>query len=96
MLVWDDKDPDDIIDYTRTWTDNLATGETITASEWAVTPAGLTLGTTGPTAPYILGAVCGVWLSGGTVGETYEVRNRITTSRGVRLDATVNIKIKER
>lgn len=70
------KDPDALLDYATDWSSWLDTGDTIASSLWVV-PAGLTITaqshtTTGAT----------VWLSGGTLGERYEVVNRITTAQG--------------
>ncbi|MDE2469201.1 MAG: hypothetical protein KGL35_10790 [Bradyrhizobium sp.] len=37
-----------------------------------------------------------IWLSGGTVGASYEILNRITTAGGRTMDQTVKIKLKEK
>jgi hypothetical protein len=75
------KDPNDVLDYTRDASSWLATGETIASSSWEITgpDAVLVLGTSGyaPTSDTTT-ATC--WLTGGTLGATYVVRNRITTN----------------
>ena len=69
-----DKDPDSIIDYGVDWSTWLADGETITASVWIV-PTGLTsVGESNTT------IATSIFLSGGTIGETYTLTNRITTT----------------
>lgn len=70
------KDPDSIIDYGVDWSAWLASGETISTSAWVV-PTGLTnvseSNTTTATA---------IFVSGGDIGETYTLTNRIVTSAG--------------
>lgn len=67
------KDPGATLDYSVDWSEFLETGETITASTWTV-PSGLTTVTTSNT-----DTKATVWLSGGTLGQSYELVNRITT-----------------
>ena len=69
-----DKDPDSDIDYGCDWTDWLEAGETITGSAWVV-PAGLVAGTEANDT-----TTTSIFLTGGTVGTTYTLTNRITTS----------------
>lgn len=84
------KDPDDVLDYTRSWSAFLATGETITTSTWIV-PTGITKDsdTNNSTSATI-------WLSGGTDGTEYELTNRIVTSAGRQVDRTFRIIVRER
>lgn len=70
-----EKTPQSVLDYKRSWVEWLG-ADTILNSVWEV-PAGLVAGiaqndTTSTTQ----------WLSGGTVGQTYTVKNRITTTGG--------------
>lgn len=89
---WPAKDPDDIRAYGIDWSDDLATGETVVTSDWTIVTTGtLTSGTEGNT-----GTVTSLWLLGGTVGETYEVRNEIVTSGDQTIGRTVRIKVKAR
>jgi hypothetical protein len=76
-----DKDPDSIIDYGCDWGDAavgpwLATGETITTSTWIV-PAGLVSVSESNTT-----TATAIFLSGGVIGTTYTLTNRIVTSAG--------------
>jgi len=84
------KDPDATLDFGFDWSDWLARGETITASEWVVDD-GITEESDENTT-----TVTKVWLSGGTVGETYEATNRVTTSAGRIDDRTLSVRIRER
>jgi hypothetical protein len=89
-LTWHDKDPQANKDYSLDWKALLATGETITDSAWTVDDAALVIGD-----DLILGSVCTVWISGGTAGGSYKVKNTITTSRGLIDERTISIKVKE-
>lgn len=82
------KDPDAILDYQIDWTAWLS-DDTIESSEWLV-PDGLTLGT-GAQAPSNTTTTATCWLSGGTVGERYQVTNRITTAGGRTDDRTIQL-----
>lgn len=84
------KDPDAVLDYRWDWSPWLADGETITASQ-VIVPSGITANsnsndTTSAT----------VWLAGGSVGETYSVTNRITTSESRIDDRTMHIAVLQR
>jgi len=70
------KDPDETKDYGINWTEQLTPPEKIVASVWSIVSGGsaLTINSS-PFGDY--GTV--VWLSGGTKGVTYQLRNRITT-----------------
>jgi len=70
------KDPNSKVDYLWDWSDWLKTGDTIQTSVWTV-PAGLVKESEAATT-----TTTTVWLSGGTLGETYLVTNRITTVQG--------------
>lgn len=68
-----EKDPQAVLDYSVDWTDFLETNETIFSSQW-FNPEGITVDSNGHT-----DKVATVWLSGGTLGQSYELVNRITT-----------------
>lgn len=72
-----DKDPEAVLDYVVDWAGELDSGDVIEESRWFVSPFGLTISEVafGDDATI-------VWLSSGTLGVTYRVRNRITTSDG--------------
>ena len=84
------KSPVAKLDYSVDWSDWLADGETISEHDWTV-PTGLT-----EVSASELGGVCTVWLSGGTVGTTYSVRNEITTSAGREDARTIKITVANR
>jgi hypothetical protein len=91
------KDPNSTLDYRFDWADFLeADSDTIDTSEiiadtGTVEEPGIVVDsdehdTTSAT----------VWLSGGAVGETYAVTNRITTAGGRTDDRTIRINVQQR
>lgn len=88
MLIFPNKDPDEVLDYRVDWSARLGT-DAIATSEWEfVEQAGLekdsdTNTTTSTT----------VWLSGGTAGEVGVLLNRITTTGGRTLEETAALTI---
>lgn len=83
------KDPDAVLDYVGDWSKWLA-GDTIVTSTWDI-PAGIVKDSDDKTVTTVL-----IWLSGGTAGQKYACRNRITTALGRTDDRTIVIKIKEK
>jgi hypothetical protein len=82
------KDPDATRRYTIDWTRWLASqapNETLAESDWII-PDGLTMNDHNHE-PY----KTIVWISGGTLGATYSVINRIITSDGQVQDATIEL-----
>jgi hypothetical protein len=88
MLNWPPKDPDEILDYQIDWADRLGVGDTIQTSTWTV-PAGITGSLQSAAAQNVT-----IWLSGGTVGKTYQIHNRIISTGGRTMDQTVGIAIR--
>lgn len=88
-----DKDPNAVLDYSIDWsTWPLQTGETISTSTWTAGETGApTIG-----AHSIDGTTTVVWLSGGTVGSTYSVVNRIITNQGRTEERTLLVRVVER
>lgn len=86
------KDPNAVLDYTVDWTDWLSGGEKIATSTWVV-PAGITQDSVSKTL-----TTTTIWFSGGTVGSTYRITNRIVTDAGTPRtdDRSFNIQIFER
>jgi hypothetical protein len=76
MIVWPPKDSgENPLDYDINWLPRLGT-DTIVASVWAITSgAGLTINSNSFTP-----ARTKVWLSGGTLGQTYFLKNTVTTA----------------
>ena len=81
-------DPDSVLDYAQDWSAWLDT-DTITASTWTA-PTGVTVDSDSFT-----DTISTVWLSGGTVGESYIITNHITTTAGRQDDRSIKIKVKE-
>lgn len=94
-LTWPNKDPEEVLDYELDWEARLTdaaqeTTDTISSSSWVV-PSGITKNSDSNT-----DTTTTIWLSGGTLGETYEFLNRIVTAGGRTMDQTVKIKIRAR
>lgn len=96
------KDPQAVLDYGIDWGADgrgwLPEGDTISASSWTITGKdGAELGA----GPLVQdsdthdASTTTVWLSGGTVGETYDVTNHITTAAGRQDDRTIRITVQE-
>lgn len=79
--------PQAVVDYPLDWSRDLASGETILLSTWTV-PDGLTKDSDSRTS-----TTTTVWLSGGTAGTVYAVRNKVTTSAGRTLEQTIHIEV---
>lgn len=84
------KDPNSRLDFGIDWTAWLEATETIVDSTW-LPPDGLTTET-----PSVTGGKTVVWVTGGTVSQTYRLTNRITTSAGRIDDRSLTIYINER
>lgn len=75
--------------------DWLEAGEMITTSAWLVTGPDNSLTTSSPSVS-VDGKTTTVWVDGGTVGQTYQLTNRVTTSAGRRDDRSIPLTITER
>lgn len=88
------KDPDAVLDYAIDWTSWLVSGDAISTATWAIDDA--------PDAVLVIDSssiVAGVptvWLSGGTAGETYRVRCRVTTTDSRTDDRTMHVVVRDR
>lgn len=80
------KDPDAILPYTIDWRQWLETGDSISTVVWTITPVENPLvllvgnGANGAPAPTNTATAATIWLIGGTLGLTYLVACKITTS----------------
>lgn len=83
-------DPNAVLDYRVDWTQWLDSGETITAATWIV-PDGLT-----SSSESFDSVSATVWLAGGTVGQTYTVTNRVTTTAGRTDDRSFRVRVVNR
>ena len=88
------KDDDAVLDFSFRWTDWVAEGETIVSFKITV-PTGITLGV-GAQAAYESGGAITYWLTGGTIGRTYAIACRVTTSAGRIDERTMLVKVIER
>lgn len=84
------KDPDAVLDYVWDWTAWLTDGETIDTVTWLV-EAGITQDFVTKT-----DSTATIWLSGGTLGEWYDITCRILTTQGRIDDRTRKIQVKAR
>ena len=83
------KDPEGVLDYQIDWSSWLDE-DAISSSSWTV-PTGITEdSSTNDT------TTATIWLSGGTLGEDYEITNRIVTAGGRTEDRTITIKVRAR
>lgn len=72
------QDPDASLDYSIDWTAWLQDGETITSSDWTITPTGVGALTEDSSANSTTDTT--IWVSGGVLGASYTVTNHIETS----------------
>ena len=84
------KDPNATLPYSVDWGANWLGSDTIAASSWTV-PAGLTQVSSSFTTK-----IATVVISGGTVGQSYDIVNRITTTLGYIDDRTITVKVEQR
>jgi hypothetical protein len=70
------------------WTSALPAGDSITASAWSVTPAGLTL-----SGQALAGAVASIQVAAGISGTTHQVQNTVTTAQGFTLIEIVPLSV---
>lgn len=91
-IIFPFKDPEEVLDYDLDWTQRLD-GDTITMSTW-------TLSSANPDTALIIdsdeetASVTKIWLSEGTIGQTYEVTNHIITAGGREMEQTCRLRIK--
>lgn len=88
---WPDKDPNEVNDYKRDWTDELA-GDSIVTSVWTVMSGGTDLVIV---SQEFNATKTTIWLSGGSAGVTYILTNEVTTQGGRTLDWSVRIRVAE-
>lgn len=86
-LTWPVKDPDERLDYVIDWSKRLGS-DTIITSTW-ILPSGINTDLNTFT-----NKATTIWLTGGTVGQTYAITNRITTAGTRIMDQTVNLTIR--
>jgi hypothetical protein len=103
---WYDKDPNDTVEVGQVWADwlgELGEAETLSSVAWTA-PSGLTVSSGAVNAEprvindvsYPIGTVALVTLSGGSLGDTYRVTCRATTSLGNIIDRSFWVRMVER
>ena len=86
------KDPDAVLDYRFDWSDWLETGDTI-ATRTITASTGITVDSSSITDS---STSVTVWLSGGTVGATYDIACLVVTSASRTDERTVSVRVLER
>lgn len=86
------KDVDAVLDYRFDWSDWLETGDTI-ATRTVTATTGITVDSSSITDS---STSVTVWLSGGTVGATYDVSCLIVTVQSRTDERTVSVRVLER
>ena len=89
MRTWE-KDPSAVLDWKFNWSNWLAAAETISSATVTV-ESGLTKDSQSNDTTTVT-----VWLSGGTLGEIYEVTCRVTTNQGRTDERTIGIRVTDR
>ena len=90
------KDPDEVADYAINWVNRLESGETVSTSSWTITSSTEASPTLTEDSNEIDGTRAVIWLSSGTVGVVYNVKNTITTSGGRTYEQTARLVLKEK
>ena len=86
------KDPDAVLDYQFNWAEWLTeSGDDTISTSTMIVPDGITADSDTNTTN-----TGTIWLSGGTLGEDYEITNRIVTAGGRTEDRTITIKVRAR
>lgn len=87
ILNWPDKDPQETLDYRLNWRARIVPGDKINSSTWS-SPNGITKGINTYT-----DYTTTLWLSGGSVGSTYEFTNAVTTVGGRVMEQSVKVTV---
>jgi len=88
---WDDKDPDERLAYKMDWSGELGADTIQSATFTIVSGPGLVKGSESHADREAI-----IVLSGGTLGQTCEILNRINTAGGEILDKTAKLRIRKR
>jgi len=86
------KDPGAVLDYSIDWgAGYLQSGETLSSSIWTIFPADMTQNSASNAA-----GVTSITVSGGAVGQIYQLTNRITTSQGRTDERSITVRVEHR
>jgi hypothetical protein len=80
------QDPDDLLPATIDWSEFLG-AETLTSSQWTA-EEGVTI-----SSPTRDDTTTTVWISGGTIGQTFKITNSIVTSGAREKDFSFNVRM---
>ncbi len=95
MASWPAKDPDDILDFSLTWAEQMEIDtDTIESYEVIVEEGSVEVDDSPGHGTSFDDTTTLVWLQGGEIGETCRVVNRIVTNEGRQYDHTRTLKIK--
>jgi hypothetical protein len=83
-----DKDPDETRAYAIDWSDHLGAA-TISTSTWTVEQGSVSVSTDTETT-----TVATVVLTGGTIGETAQLRNTMVSSAGETLKQSIRVRVR--
>ena len=97
MLTWPTKDPDELIDYTVNWADQvngprLILNELLTSCTFSVVSGSVTINRQS----FVATGLGTVWLQGGTEGDMCVVLCRVVTNQGRNYDQSTKIRIRTR
>jgi len=86
------KDPGAVLDYSIDWgAGYLQSGETLSSSIWTIFPADMTQNSASNAA-----GVTSITVSGGAVGQIYQLTNRITTSQERTDERSITVRVEHR
>jgi hypothetical protein len=86
------KDPGAVLDYSINWAGGyLQSGETLSSSIWTIFPADMTQNSASNAA-----GVTSITVSGGAVGQIYQLTNRITTSQERTDERSITVRVEHR
>jgi hypothetical protein len=89
LKPWPPKDPTEVKDYIINWLPELGPADTVASSVWTiVSGTGLVINSNAFTTAFTQ-----VWLSGGTLGQTYMLQNIITSAGGRTETETATLRI---
>lgn len=90
IRFYETKDPDADLDWEFDWSDWMASGDSIVSSTMTIDgPDGALV----KDSDSFAGTTATIWLSGGTLHQSYSVTNRITTAEGRSDDRTAEFTI---
>jgi hypothetical protein len=91
------KDPAAKLDYLFDWSAWLPSGDTISTSSWAIDPPvpDGSLAIAGSPAPSNTTTTTTAWLTGGTLGQKYILRNRVVTVGGRTEDKSAAVVVED-